>query len=286
MRRRCCRRGDGRFASLKAGASVCRDTTSVGAFVSVGNEKERENSHTGKWTTMTIVAERPEDSREREIARIANVINEEFKPYYAQLEESFDRVRHLLSSADRLRVLGPQPSAADDVLRSAVVLTHACLEDFLRTLISRMLPEGDECALRDIPLAGTGRGKPQFHLGQLAQHRQKTVDAVIRESIAEFLDRTTFNNTTEIAQVLELLRLNVKQVERNFSGLNQMIGRRHQIVHRSDRLKGTSTLEPIHASQVQDWLKATKDFTIGVVSSIAAESVVKVLKAQREGRVA
>ena len=237
---------------------------------------------------MTIVAESSdssEDSKEQQIIRIATVIDDEFQPYLSQLRESFDRVRQLVSAANRLRVLGCSPSAADDVLRSAVVLTHACLEDFLRTLISRILPQGDECALKDIPLAGTGRGKPQFHLGQLAQHRQKTVDSVIRESIAEFLDRTTFNNTTEIAQVLELLRIepHSEGVKGSFSGLDQMIRRRHQIVHRSDKLKGTSTLEPIHISQVQDWLKATDDFTIGVMSSIVANSVVKLLKAEREG---
>lgn len=231
-----------------------------------------------------VTSERPED--EVRPAKIAEAIVKDFGPYYPQLQESFDRVAKLLLLADRLAAKPRskvEGAAAEDVLRSAVVLTHAFLEDFLRTLANRLLPEGDENALKDIALAGVGGGRSQFHLGQLVQHRQKTVDAIIRESVSEHLERSTFNNTIEIAHLLGRLRLDVHSVEGHFSALDRMIRRRHQIVHRADRVKdpnsNTYSLETIQLSEVQSWLMATWNFTIGVVAHIAAGSVMEILKA-------
>lgn len=227
------------------------------------------------------------------IKKVADAIRKDLDPYYPQLKESFVRVTKLISLARSLANQSSPASnaggvAAGDVLRSAVVLTHAFLEDFLRTLANRLLPECDENALKDIPLAGSGRGKSQFHLGQLAQHRQKTVDAIIRESVSEHLERTTFNTTTDIAHLLERLHLDVHSVEGDFPALDRMIRRRHQIVHRADRVKepnsNTYTLETIQLPEVQSWLEATWNFTMGVVSRIAAESVMEILEADPPGR--
>lgn len=148
---------------------------------------------------MTLGGAASEDVDEERIRRIANVIQKDFDAYDLAVEETFARIRKLLFAADRLAAISDLRSEVDDILRSAVVLTHACLEDFLRTIATRILPQCDEKALRGIPLAGVGTIKPQYDLGQLARHRQKTVDAVVRESVANFLDHATFNNTTEIA---------------------------------------------------------------------------------------
>jgi hypothetical protein len=200
------------------------------------------------------------------------------QPYYSQLLETVDRTRTLISAARLL-----SPGVADDVLRSAVVLTHALLEDFLRTLTRRLLPKADMPALKEIPLAGLDGRKFQFHLGHLVKHRGKSVDEVIQQSVDEFLERSTFNNTTEIARWLAMLGLNVPGIESRFPVLDQMIRRRHQIVHRADRVRcpslGSHSLEPIHLERVGDWLEATYGFAAAIVSSIAARSVVRALRA-------
>lgn len=43
-----------------------------------------------------------------------------------------------------------------DILRAAVVLVHATLEDLLRSMAATLLPFADEATLNTIPLAGTG----------------------------------------------------------------------------------------------------------------------------------
>jgi hypothetical protein len=60
---------------------------------------------------------------------------------------------------------------AEDILRAAVVLLHAHLEDFLRTVASALLPAGDESCLNAIPLAGVTGRPEKFFLGKLVHHR-------------------------------------------------------------------------------------------------------------------
>lgn len=222
----------------------------------------------------------PIDKQEEQVAKIAGVIKGEFQPYLSQLEETRDRIKRLVSAAKMLH-----PLVGVDVLRAAVVLTHALLEDFLRTLTRRLLPKADIPALREIPLAGMDGRKLQFNLGHLVQHRGKSVQEVIQQSVDESIERSTFNNTTEIAQLLTALGLDVAEVESRFSLLDQMIRRRHQIVHRADKAprpgSSTYTLEDIQETQVISWLDATFNFAIEVIIPIAAESVAETLETLR-----
>jgi hypothetical protein len=228
------------------------------------------------------------EANEAQRAEIAALIKNDFDVYFPQLEESLRRVGKLVSLAGRLSdsALGEAAhmyqAEADDVLRAAVVLTHSCFEDFLRTLANRLLPECDEAVLKEIPLAGYQRGKSQFHLGQLVSHKHKTVDELIRQSVTEFLDRSTFNNTTEVARLLEDLHLMSDTAKGFFPELDGMMSRRHQIVHRTDRVKMPDSdgyaLAPISAPEVMRWLHTTNGFVVAVVSRIAAESVIKALE--------
>jgi len=218
------------------------------------------------------------------VERIAQAIAKDFHPYSHQLEESLERLRGLVA----LSLRAGDRSKTEEVLRAAVVLNHAYLEDFLRTLANRLLPEGDEDALRDIPLAGVNsRGKVQFSLASLVQHRHKSVDVVIRESVSEHLERSTFNNTTDIAQLLGRLRLDLPNLDQTFPTLERMIRRRHQIVHRADEVKTPDSniyrLQAVELSEVQAWLDATHTFIVEVVSNIAAGNVMKVLNASEAG---
>lgn len=140
------------------------------------------------------------------------------------------------------------------------------LKTCLRTMAGRLLPSGDESRLNDIPLAGSGssgRGE-KFLLGQLGKHTGKTVDEVIRQSVSEHLERSSYNSTQEIALLLEKLGFKVSDHNKDFPSIEKMIARRHQIVHRADRVKAphsdTYSLQPIDDLQVQKWLGATQQF--------------------------
>lgn len=156
-----------------------------------------------------------------------------------------------------------QSGATQDILRAAVVLIHAQLEEFLRTMARTLLPEGDEACLNEIPLAGLGGRKERFLLGKLVQHRGKKVEEVLRASVSEYLERSNYNSTTEIANLLATLGFDVAGHDKQFATIQQMIERRHTIVHRADRFEDANSipaLQPIKTEEVSDWLRATQEF--------------------------
>lgn len=191
------------------------------------------------------------------------------RPYLDRLEENVARVNRLLQFFDM--DLG-KLEGGDDILRAAVVFIHAYLEDFLRTLATELLPAGDERGFEDIPLAGSrsfGRGE-KFALGQLAQHRGKTVDQLLRRSVADYLSRSNFNSTTEIASLLVKLGFRPEEHNKAFVAIDRMIERRHQIVHRADKRGdlGQTVLQPITRNEVVEWLQATFSFTSGLLTPL------------------
>ena len=191
-------------------------------------------------------------------------------PYMKQQDEGFNRVGRLVDFAGLIK----KPAARDllfgvsgedasqDILRAAVVLIHAHLEEFLRTISRVLLPEGNEACLNEIPLAGL-KGRPEkFTLGRLVQHKGKLVDDVLRESVYEHLERSNYNSTDEISNLLRSLGFDVSKHEEEFPAIQQMIDRRHQIVHRADRFEPalSTVLNPIRADDVSRWLTATNEF--------------------------
>ena len=163
------------------------------------------------------------------------------------------------------------PGARDDVLRAAVVFGHALLEDSLRTLAANLLPRQNESTLNDVPLAGlNNNGRPEkFLLGKLVSYKGKLVDDVIRESAWEYLERSTFNNTGDIGRLLETLGFHVSDHNKVFPMLDQMMQRRHLIVHRADKIKRLDSnsyeLQPIDGREVLKWIGSTGHFLSSLV---------------------
>lgn len=162
-----------------------------------------------------------------------------------------------------------------DVLRAAVVFLHASLEDFLRSLAAINLPNASEDTLNTIPLKGLNTsGRPEkFFLGKLVSHKGKTVDEVIEESISHYLERTTYNDTQEIAALLVNIGVDVSKVNETFPALDQMMRRRHQIVHRADRVEGKARgkqyAQSLNPAVVTKWIESTRKFMGKVLSQLA-----------------
>jgi hypothetical protein len=193
------------------------------------------------------------------------------------IKSSFDRVLNFL------KIVIKAPESANDILRAMVVLNHAYLEDFLRTLGTTFLPVADMSALDNVPLAGSGTKDraEKFFLGKLTQHRGKTVDDVIRISVLEDLERRSFNSVTEIISFLETIGVSPQNGDWNtdlkkmsqlgeetkyggMAALDEMIRRRHNIVHRADKTKDGAGLEPVSFDSFEVWRRTTYIFMMAV----------------------
>lgn len=176
-------------------------------------------------------------------------VQADMEPYVKHAKEGFNRTFKLLELATNYRptaadVLAGKPTAAaqltsDDIFRAVVVLTHAYLEELLRTLGRTFLPIATESVLNNIPFVGSTDGSriEKFSLGKLAQHKGKSVNDVIRESIDEYLARKTFNSVKEVSSFL--IQIGVRTTsEEHLPALDAMIHRRHLIVHCADRVAG------------------------------------------------
>ncbi len=147
---------------------------------------------------------------------------------------------------------------ASDVLRSAVVLLHASLEDLLRSIASAHLPRTDNEFIQKMPLAGLPRSG-KYTIGDLVQHRGKSVDQVLDESIDQWLDKHSFNHADDIRGMLTELGMPVDCFSATYEKLDRMIERRHLIVHRADRT-GDGSVAAITPEDVTSWVDNVEEF--------------------------
>jgi hypothetical protein len=152
-----------------------------------------------------------------------------------------------------------------DILRAAVVLLHATLEDVLRSVAYWKLPMAAPDVLNTIPLVGHGSNPRKFLLGELSGFRGFTVDDVFTASVIAYLEQSNFNNTTEIARLLDSVGIASVSVNGTFTLLQAMMERRHQIVHRADRQQsvvgsGDHEVRGINKQTVREWANAVQQF--------------------------
>ena len=157
-----------------------------------------------------------------------------------------------------------------DVLRAATVLLHASLEDVLRSLAYWKLPVANALVLEQIPLAGGTALK--FNLGALAAHRGKSVDEVIRASTDASLERSNYNNISEVASLLQSIGLNTAPLDGYMVTLGVAMQRRHLIVHRADANpnagRGNHQVASISPTTLDDWAANTEQFVAAVLAQV------------------
>jgi len=159
-----------------------------------------------------------------------------------------------------------------DVLRSSVVMLHATLEDFLRTVSESKLPLASKDVLDDIPLYGQEGKAKKYSLGDLASHREDTVSGLIEKSVSQYLERSNYNNTTEIAKWLSAFGLNPDDYTAHYPDLASMMSRRHNIVHRADKTigqgRGNHHIQTIRPETIMAWSTCVKQFTCDVIKGL------------------
>lgn len=193
-------------------------------------------------------------------------IQRRFNKNIARVKNLVDIYRNQLSGSGR----GRRGHQETDVLRAATVLLHASLEDVLRSLAYWKLPTATGTILENIPLVGTSTQK--FNLGSLVAHRGKTIDDVIAASVDASLERSNYNNATEIASLLQSLGANTTSLEAYMPMLGQTMQRRHQIVHRADANpnpnpgRGNHRVATISPATLEAWIKNTEHFVNNVLA--------------------
>jgi len=155
-----------------------------------------------------------------------------------------------------------------DVIRATIVFLHSALETALREIVRLNLM--DRVDLSYIPLYGQSsfrNRKEKFSLEELAKYRGKSVDEVISNSIDEYLNTLSFNHSRDITDTFARLDLQQSSLQKYYPELDEMISRRHQIVHEADlkrNLKSTE-LEPVKMEKIQVWVDTTADFCTEVI---------------------
>lgn len=197
----------------------------------------------------------------------------------AQIEERFrgnlDRVRNVVKLY--VSVTGQaagRPSVQEsDLLRAAVVLLHASLEDVLRGLAELRLPQSAAEILALIPLDGFGNNrKTNFTLGNLAAFRGNTVDEVISRSVVAMLERKHYDDLGDVKRQLQEISINPGLADQFATSLSALISRRHQIAHRADRNdsggSGQHQARSISRATVDSWIRSVEMFGRALLESV------------------
>lgn len=193
----------------------------------------------------------------------------------SRFQMNIARVRNL-TDIYRNHLMGSGPGRRDhsktDVLRSAVVMLHAAMEDLLRSIAYWKLPAASAQTLGKIPLISNGPAV-KFNLGDLSNHRGKTVNEVIESSVNGYLERSNYNNTAEIAAFLESVGIDVNQVNAHFPNVEPAMKRRHQIVHRADQDdtaagRGHHRVTSIGIGSVENWISSIEAFGNAVLNEV------------------
>ena len=192
------------------------------------------------------------------------------------LQENLARVENLVKTYEThpdARGRGRKSAAVLDILRAAVVLLHATLEELLRSVAYWKLPTAQASVLNEIALVGFPQNSKKFFLGDLSPYRGKSVDDILIASVNAYLEKSTFNNRRDIITLLDHVGIDVTKVNATFDELQNLMERRHQIVHRTDRQskvagRGDHEFRGIHKDTVRAWATAVNQFGLALFSEL------------------
>lgn len=169
---------------------------------------------------------------------------------------------HLTAKAKKFEVY------LDDIGRAMIVFLHSAVETTLRDIIRLKLKQID-ADLSGVPFdepSGLPSRKDKITLIDLARYRGQSVDAIIEASINEYLARLSFNNANDIAANLKRIGLSQDSIQQYYMALDEMMKRRHKIVHEGDIKPLSSEIEPIDLVKLKMWLVASKEFSREIIN--------------------
>lgn len=187
--------------------------------------------------------------------------------------ENLDRVRNLVSLYSSSVGVGQGRRTVQDadILRAAVVLLHATLEDLLRSLAEWKLPTAEPSVFSEMPFAGAN-GRTKIGLHELAQFRGQTVDEMIAKAVSEYLEKSSFNHVGNVKEILEKVGLDATMDKRQAGDLAALMSRRHWIAHRVDRNpksgSGHHPVKSLSSQAISKWILAVELFGHDILSKV------------------
>lgn len=188
------------------------------------------------------------------------------------------RVRALVTTYDALAGTGAGRAtvAHADVLRAAVILLHAALEDLLRSLEELRLPTatpGAFAQVRFVLSAGSLKEvSERFTLVDLAPYRGQSVDEVFRVAIDKHLANSNYNNVGEVKQALTRVGISYAISNTDAAALETMMKRRHWIAHRADvnpsSGRGHHGAQSIGRGLISSWIDVVEPFGRSVLNAL------------------
>ena len=112
-------------------------------------------------------------------------------------------------------------------------------------------------------------------LGSLVEYRDQSVGDLITESVSHYLAHSNYNDTNEICKLLNNISIEVESLNATFPKLDALMQRRHQIVHRADRLETATSnnLATIEQTIIVDWINVVRDFADKVLMQVNQREV-------------
>ncbi len=192
-------------------------------------------------------------------------------------EINISRVRALLELYQSVSVnSGRRANHKVDILRASVVFLHSTLEDYLRSILAWKLPASSQPEINKIPIPEKHKGE-KFQLGDLIIYKGNTVDELISLSVNEYLKSKSFNNKVELIDSLRSINVHLPDNFRSkyLEMIDEMMKRRHNIVHQSDRdrtISGILKYKSLNVKTVVKWLKCIDNLVL-IINKQLRESV-------------
>ena len=188
---------------------------------------------------------------------------------FTRFDRNIQRVDNLCTLFEQAKESPKRPTVKEaDILRAAVVFLHSALEDYLRGVLSDLLPPvGHETAINGIALSGTQDRPEKFFMGKLLPYKDRTVASLISDSVRQHMKKVSFNDVTDIASWLSKIDVSTTDFHDQDS-VNTMIKRRHKIVHEADNNQNSGQGNHFAASINLTTVKAWEASVIGLVNLV------------------
>lgn len=105
-----------------------------------------------------------------------------------------------------------------------------------------------------------------------------TIDEVINICIDKHLLRSNYNNINEVAATLEKIGIDLTNLRPSFPAIDEMMKRRHLIVHRADRVRkdgDKEVLQFVEFEQLTGWVRAVANFSECLLLEISSDKSIQ-----------
>lgn len=191
-----------------------------------------------------------------------------------RFDRNIARVDNMCELFEQVKQTPKRPTVKEgDILRAAVVFLHSALEDYLRGVLIDWLPIwGDKKAIDGISLLKSENRAEKFYLGTLLEFSDMKVSELISESVRLHMSRVSFNDVQDIATWVNKIGLTLKDFH-DQEAVNNMIKRRHKIVHETDANQKSGQGNHYAASINVQTVKAWETAVVNLVNEIEKQIV-------------